>query len=167
MSEYDRLLTWVKQKRRCPDDDLETTINSIGIQYVRSMMKGIDEAAGRPRAPKKTDIDIAKGFLLKCYSMAPISSDVLEETSSYNFTGMSAEDIKKLLTKSIKLNLTQIKATNILASSHVMILARSLEKLLETFGQGKKGDFLEYVNNRLDISKSSYYYYMCYDYNFI
>ena len=96
MSEYDRLLAWVKRQRRCPDDELETNINSIPIQYVRSIMKGVDEVAGRPRQPKKTDIDIAKGFLLKCYSMAPISPDVLDESSSYNFTGMSAEDIKKL-----------------------------------------------------------------------
>jgi hypothetical protein len=120
MSEYDRFTTWVKLKRKCPDDELETTIHSIPIQYIRSIMKGVDEAAGRPRAPKKTDIDIAKAFLLKCYSMAPISPTVLDETSSYNFIGMSTEDIKKRITKSIKLNLTQIKATNILASSHVM-----------------------------------------------
>jgi hypothetical protein len=35
-------------------------------------------------------------------------------------------------------------------------------KLLETFGQGHKRRFLDYVNNRLGISKSSYYYYMEY-----
>ena len=45
MSEYDRFLSWVKQRRRCSDDDLETTINCIGIQYIRSIMKGVDEAA--------------------------------------------------------------------------------------------------------------------------
>jgi hypothetical protein len=162
MSEYDRFLTWVRQKRRCTDDELETNINSIPIQYVRSIMKGIDEAAGRPRVPKKTEIDIAKAFLLKCYSMAPISPDILDESSSYNFTGMSGEDIKKMLTKSIKLNLNQIKASNLLASKHVMLIARSLTKLLETFGAAQNGLFLDYIKDRLDISKTSYYYYMDY-----
>jgi hypothetical protein len=51
ISEYDRFTTWVKQKRRCPDDDLENTINSISIQYIRSIMKGVDEAAGRLKRP--------------------------------------------------------------------------------------------------------------------
>jgi hypothetical protein len=32
----------------------------------------------------------------------------------------------------------------------------------ETFGNGHKGRSLDYVNNRLGISKSSYYYYMGY-----
>ncbi|KAJ3376365.1 hypothetical protein HDU84_000290, partial [Entophlyctis sp. JEL0112] len=56
----------------------------------------------------------------------------------------------------------QLRATNVLASKHVMLIARSLMKLLETFGHGHKGRFLDYVNNRLGISKSSYYYYMEY-----
>ncbi len=43
-----------------------------------------------------------------------------------------------------------------------MLIARSLMKLLETFGHGHKGRFLDYVNNRLGFSKSSYYYYMEY-----
>ncbi|KAK5668187.1 Glycerol kinase [Batrachochytrium dendrobatidis] len=54
----------------------------------------------------------------------------------------------------------QLKATDVLASKQVMLIARSLMKLLETFGDGHKGRFLDYVNSRLGISKSSYYYYM-------
>ncbi|EGF79213.1 hypothetical protein BATDEDRAFT_25789 [Batrachochytrium dendrobatidis JAM81] len=56
----------------------------------------------------------------------------------------------------------QLKATDVLASKKVMLIARSLMKLLETFGDGHKGRFLDYVNSRLGISKSSYYYYMEY-----
>ena len=91
-----------------------------------------------------------------------MSLEVLDESSSYNFAGLSAEEIKKLLTKSIQLNMRQLRATDVLASKHVMLIARSLMKLLETFGHGHKGRFLDYVNNRLGISKSSYYYYMEY-----
>jgi len=87
--------------------------------------------------------------------------NVLDE-SSYNFTGLSAEEIKKLLTKSIQLNMRQLRATDVLAPKHVMLIARSLMKLLETFDHRHKGRFLDYVNNRLGISKSSYYYYMEY-----
>ncbi|OAJ44212.1 hypothetical protein BDEG_27476 [Batrachochytrium dendrobatidis JEL423] len=54
----------------------------------------------------------------------------------------------------------QLKATDVLASKQVMLIARSLMKLLETFGDGHKGRFLDHVNSRLGISKSSYYYYM-------
>ncbi|KAL5033639.1 Glycerol kinase [Batrachochytrium dendrobatidis] len=65
-----------------------------------------------------------------------------------------------MLWKSIRLNMKQLKATDVLASKQVMLIARSLMKLLETFGDGHKGRFLDYVNSRLGISKSSYYYYM-------
>ncbi|KAJ8323893.1 Glycerol kinase [Batrachochytrium dendrobatidis] len=54
----------------------------------------------------------------------------------------------------------QLKATDVLASKQVMLIARSLMKLLEKFGDDHKGRFLDYVNSRLGISKSSYYYYM-------
>ena len=73
-----------------------------------------------------------------------MSLEVLDESSSYNFVGLSAEEIKKLLTKS---NMRQLRATDVLASKHVMLIARSLMKLLETFGHGHKGRFLDYVNN--------------------
>ena len=52
----------------------------------------------------------------------------------------------------------QLKASDVLASKHVLLIARSLLRLQETFGNGDKGRFLDYVNNRLGISKSSYYY---------
>ncbi|EGF78749.1 expressed protein [Batrachochytrium dendrobatidis JAM81] len=89
-----------------------------------------------------------------------INLSVLDESSSYRFTGLSAVEIKNRLTKSIRLNMKQLKAANELASKKVMLIARSLMKLLETFGDGHKGRFLDYVNSRLGISKSSYYYYM-------
>ena len=41
-------------------------------------------------------------------------------------------------------------------------MSRLLVKLQETFGNGHKRRFLDYVNNRLGIFKSSYYYYMEY-----
>jgi hypothetical protein len=92
-----------------------------------------------------------------------MSLEVLDESSSsYNFAGLSAQEIKKLLTKSIQLNMRQLRATDVLASKHIMLIARSLMKLLETFGHGHKGRFLDYANNRHGISKSSYYYYMEY-----
>lgn len=162
MNDYDRFANWVKEQRRCPEDALETTINQIDIKFVRSIMKGIDQSKGMPATTKKTDTEKAKAFLLKCYMTASMSLEVLDESSSYNFAGLSAEEIRKLLTKSIQLNMRQLRATDVLASKHVMLIARSLMKLLETFGHGHKGRFLDYVNNRLGISKSSYYYYMEY-----
>jgi hypothetical protein len=102
-------------------------------------MKGIDQSKGTPAADKKTDPEIAKAFLLKCYTTASISLKVLDESSSFNFTGLSAEDTRKLLTKSIQLNMKQLKATDVLASKHVMRIARSLMKLQETFGNGHQG----------------------------
>ena len=162
MSEYDRFAKWVRDQRTCSEDVLETKIIQIDLKFVRSIMTGIDQSKGTPAADKKTDPEKAKAFLLKCYTTASISLKVLDESSSYNFTGLSAEDTRKLLTKSIKLNMKQLKATDILASKHVMLIARSLMKLQETFGNGHKGRFLDYVNNRLGISKSSYYYYMDY-----
>ena len=162
MSDYDRFVNWVEKQRRCPKDALETTINQIDIKFVRSIMKGIDQSKGTPATAKKTDTEKAKAFLLKCYMTAAMSLNVLDESSSYNFADLSAEETKKLLTKSIQLNMRQLRATDVLASKHVMLIARSLMKLLETFGDGHKGRFLDYVNNRLGISKSSYYYYMEY-----
>ena len=94
----------------------------------------IDQSKGTPAADKKTDPEKAKAFLFKCYTTASISLKVLDESSSYNFTGLSAEDTRKLLTKSIQLNMKQLKATDVLASKHVMLIARYLMKLQETFG---------------------------------
>ncbi len=138
MSEYDRFANWVEKQRRCPKDALETAINQIDIKFVRSIMKGIDQTKGTPETVKKTDTEKAKAFLLKCYMTASMSLEVLDELSSYNFTGLSAEEIKKLLTKSIQLNMKQLRATDVLASKHVMLIARSLMKLLETFGHATR-----------------------------
>ena len=162
MSDYDRFANGGEKQRRCPKDALQTTINQIDIKFVRSIMKGIDQTKGTPETAKKTDTEKAKAFLLKCYMTVSMSLELLDESSSYNFAGLSAEEIKKLLTKSIQLNMRQLRATDVLASKHVMLIARSLMKLLKTFGHGHKGRFLDYVNNGLGISKSSYYYYMEY-----
>jgi hypothetical protein len=67
MSDYDRFANWVKEQRRCPEDALETTITQIEIKFVRSIMKGIDESKGTTETAKKTGIEKAKAFLLKCY----------------------------------------------------------------------------------------------------
>ena len=61
---------------------------------MRSIMKRIE---GTPAAAKKTDTEKAKAFLLKCYMTASMSLEVLDESSSYNFAGLSAEEIKMLL----------------------------------------------------------------------
>jgi hypothetical protein len=55
---------------------------------------------------------------------ASMSLEVLDESSSYNFAGLSAEEIKRLLTKSIQLNMRQLRATDVLASKHVMPIAK-------------------------------------------
>jgi hypothetical protein len=93
-------------------------------ELVRSgvVMEGIDQPKGTPETAKKTDTEKAKAFLLKCYMTASMS---LDESSSYNFTGLSAEEIKKLLTKSIQLNMKQLRATDLLASKHVMLIGFS------------------------------------------
>jgi hypothetical protein len=74
-----------------------------------------------PASDKKTDSEKAKAFLLKYYTTASFSLNVLDESSSYHFTGLSAKDTRKLQTKSIQLNMNQLKATNILASKHVIV----------------------------------------------
>lgn len=91
MSDYDRFADWVKEQRKCPEDALETTITQIDIKFVRSIMKGIDQSKGTPATAKKTDTEKAKAFLLKCYMTASMSLNVLDESSSYNFVGLSAE----------------------------------------------------------------------------
>ena len=77
------------------------------------MRSTYEQSKGTPAADKKTDPEKAKAFLLKCYTTASISLKVLDESSSYNFTGLSAEDTRKLLTKSIQLNMKQLKATDV------------------------------------------------------
>jgi hypothetical protein len=77
MSEYDRFTNWVKQKRQCPDDDLESTINSISIQYIRSIMKGVEEAAGRPRPPNKIPVP------QKYPSVGSVFTDPKKQLSNY------------------------------------------------------------------------------------
>ena len=68
MSDYDRFANWFKERRRCPEDALETTITQIDIKFVRSIMKGIDQSKGTPVANKKTDTEKAKAFLLEYYT---------------------------------------------------------------------------------------------------
>ena len=60
----------------------------LDVQFVRSILNGIDQAKGMP---EKTDTEKANAFLLKCYTTASISLNVLEESSSYNFSDLCAE----------------------------------------------------------------------------
>jgi hypothetical protein len=111
MAKCDRFADSVLNQRNSEEYVLKATISKIGFTYVRFIVKGIDETRGKPATIEKTDIDKAKAFLYKCFMTSSISTEVLKESSSYNFTGLSAEEIKKQLTESIQLSMKQLKAT--------------------------------------------------------
>ncbi|KAI9349092.1 hypothetical protein BDR26DRAFT_852945 [Obelidium mucronatum] len=64
--------------------------------------------------------------------MSPVSKEVLDQSTTYNFGGLSTDEIKDQLTKSIKLNLKQITASKMLGSSYALVIAKSLERLEES-----------------------------------
>ena len=77
------------------EDALETKIiqNWPQIRAVH-ILKGIDQSKGTPAADKKRQtLKKQKHILVEMlHNSASISLKVLNESSSYNFTGLSAED---------------------------------------------------------------------------